>query len=207
MMNRQKLLEAAARVYAEGGFRGATTRRIAEEAGVNEITLFRLFGSKAQLISEAMQCACPMAATVLPEHPQAPERELVEWCSTQLDAMRHNRTMIRKTLADLEEHPEMAPFICGAQTPQFDRLVAYATQLVAPSTPEEEQDLRTACGMLFGALFADAMARDVVPTLHPQPEHDAAFHYVRVFLRAIGAPAPIRTSPVAGGAPAEHPAR
>ena len=32
LVNRQKLLEAAARVFAEAGFRGATTRRIAEEA-------------------------------------------------------------------------------------------------------------------------------------------------------------------------------
>ena len=43
---RDRILEAAALVYAETGFRGATTRRIAERAGVNEITLFRHFGSK-----------------------------------------------------------------------------------------------------------------------------------------------------------------
>ncbi|MEO7475110.1 MAG: TetR family transcriptional regulator, partial [Gemmatimonadales bacterium] len=36
---RDQLLTAAARVYAEVGYRGATTRRIAQEAGVNEITL------------------------------------------------------------------------------------------------------------------------------------------------------------------------
>ena len=53
---KQQLLDAAVRVYAEGGFRGATTRRIAEEAGVNEVTLFRLFGSKAALIDEAIRC-------------------------------------------------------------------------------------------------------------------------------------------------------
>jgi len=50
MESRERILAAAARVYAEHGFRGATTRRIAEEAGVNEITIFRQFGSKAALI-------------------------------------------------------------------------------------------------------------------------------------------------------------
>src|SRR6185437_17057975 len=43
---RERLLGAAAQVYAEAGYRGATTRRIAHEAGVSEITLFRQFGSK-----------------------------------------------------------------------------------------------------------------------------------------------------------------
>ena len=33
--NRARILDAAARVYAEFGYRGATTRRIAVAAGVN----------------------------------------------------------------------------------------------------------------------------------------------------------------------------
>ena len=43
---REKILLAATALYAETGFRGATTRQIAELAGVNEVTLFRQFGSK-----------------------------------------------------------------------------------------------------------------------------------------------------------------
>ena len=50
---RAKILEAAARVYSQHGFRGATTRLIAQEADVNEVTLFRTFGSKEALIEEA----------------------------------------------------------------------------------------------------------------------------------------------------------
>jgi AcrR family transcriptional regulator len=45
------------RGFDEAGSRGATTRRIAAEAGVNEITLFRHFGSKGTLLSEALQQA------------------------------------------------------------------------------------------------------------------------------------------------------
>jgi AcrR family transcriptional regulator len=51
--SRDRLIEAAIRVFAESGFRGATTRRIAEAAGVNEVTLFRLFKTKGALIDEA----------------------------------------------------------------------------------------------------------------------------------------------------------
>ena len=79
-MLRQKLIEAAARVYGEHGFRGATTRRIAEEAGVNEVTLFRHFGSKEALIAECVKhCATTVEDGTLPDVPLDPERELTEW--------------------------------------------------------------------------------------------------------------------------------
>ncbi|MBK9410707.1 MAG: TetR/AcrR family transcriptional regulator [Gemmatimonadetes bacterium] len=96
MDNRDKLLLAASRIYAEVGFRGATTRRIADEAGVNEVTLFRLFGSKAQLIAEAISCQDPMGTVSLPEHPVDPLRELAAWCDGHTVVLREMRAMIRK---------------------------------------------------------------------------------------------------------------
>ena len=51
LSTRDRLLEAAARVFAREGLTGATTRAIAEEAGVNEVTLFRHFQSKDRLLA------------------------------------------------------------------------------------------------------------------------------------------------------------
>lgn len=48
---RQRLLDAAARVFARDGLTGATTRAIAQEAGVNEVTLFRHFQTKDRLLA------------------------------------------------------------------------------------------------------------------------------------------------------------
>lgn len=45
-----KILEAAMVIFAENGYNGATTKKIAEEAGVNEITIFRKFKSKENLL-------------------------------------------------------------------------------------------------------------------------------------------------------------
>ncbi|HGY10053.1 MAG TPA: TetR/AcrR family transcriptional regulator, partial [Oceanithermus profundus] len=53
----ERLLEAALELLAERGYRGATTRAIAERAGVAEVTLFRRFGSKARLLAEAVRRA------------------------------------------------------------------------------------------------------------------------------------------------------
>jgi AcrR family transcriptional regulator len=52
---RDRLLAAAARVYAREGLTGATTRAIAEEAGVNEVTLFRHFQTKDRLLAAVVQ--------------------------------------------------------------------------------------------------------------------------------------------------------
>jgi AcrR family transcriptional regulator len=48
------MFDAALKVLAERGYSGATTRRIADAAGVNEVTLFRRFGDKRQLILAAI---------------------------------------------------------------------------------------------------------------------------------------------------------
>lgn len=48
-----KILEAALAVLAREGYGGATTKKIAEEAGINEVTLFRKFKSKENLIKQA----------------------------------------------------------------------------------------------------------------------------------------------------------
>ena len=52
---RQRLLTAAAAVFAEKGLVGATTREIASQARVNEVTLFRHFQSKENLLAAVLQ--------------------------------------------------------------------------------------------------------------------------------------------------------
>jgi TetR/AcrR family transcriptional regulator len=49
----ETILDAALAVLAREGYGGATTKKIAEEAGINEVTLFRKFKSKENLIHEA----------------------------------------------------------------------------------------------------------------------------------------------------------
>jgi AcrR family transcriptional regulator len=201
MVSRDKLLEAAAQVFAESGFRGATTRRIAEVAGVNEVTLFRLFGSKAQLLAEAMSCVhMEGGIRPLPLEPAEVERELTEWSEAHLASMRAMRTVIRRTMAELDEHPEMRSVIADAKAPYVHQLFDYACKVRQPEGPEERAELHTACTMLSSALFADALGRDVVPAAYPEPAEDAARKYVQVFLTFLRAPLSAAVSDVPGRA-------
>lgn len=47
---RERILKTAGRLFAEQGYARTTTRAIAAEAGVNEVTLFRHFSSKQNLL-------------------------------------------------------------------------------------------------------------------------------------------------------------
>ena len=103
---RESLLKATVKVFSEAGARGATTRRIAQEAGVNEVTLFRHFRSKEDLIEAALQHFARQAQLrELPADPINPEAELIDWCRAHHRDLHRMRALIRKTMGEYEEHP------------------------------------------------------------------------------------------------------
>jgi outer membrane protein len=184
---KQQLLDAAVRVYAEGGFRGATTRRIAEEAGVNEVTLFRLFGSKAALIDEAIRCrAINVARSPLPDVPVDPTCELTAWAAEDHAFLLESAGMIRASMAEMHERRECADSTAMHPAQSFVELSGYIERLAQHRFIPSSADARPAAAMLMGTIFADAMGRDLMPEMFP-PRDKAPATYVRLFLRAIGA--------------------
>ena len=187
MNRRDEILAAAAGVFAQHGFRGSTTRRIADAAGVNEITIFRQFGSKAALLREAMKHTSVSTALVtLPEIPSDPERELTEWSESFIKHLRLRSSIIRKMMSEIEERPEMRE--CASDVPSHasDELCRYLVALRRQGRTSEKFDPKSATAMLMGAIFADAMGRDFMPDVYPQPQEKAAHMYTVLLLRALG---------------------
>jgi AcrR family transcriptional regulator len=58
VLTKRRILAAAELVFSRDGFQGATTRRIAREAGVNEVTLFRHFNTREQLLRATLEYGC-----------------------------------------------------------------------------------------------------------------------------------------------------
>jgi len=186
MNRRSEILSAAAEVFAQHGFRGSTTRRIADAAGVNEITIFRQFGSKEALIREAMQHLTQSAGLmILPDVPGDPESELTEWSESFFQHLRLRSSIIRKTMSELEERPEMSE--CASEVPRraSNDLCVYLAALKRQGRIKAEFDPKTAASMLMGTIFADAMGRDMMPDIYP-PEKKAVEMYTQLLLRALG---------------------
>ena len=190
MDNRERILDAARQVYAVHGFRGATTRRIAQEAGVNEVTVFRLFGSKAQLIGEIRRAVFDAhGVPVLPEEPGDPEGEVTAWCRDMLDMLTANRSVVRKMMSEVEEDPEAGEVACHGPLCAKEHLERYVLRLAESGRTAPDADPRTSMTMLMSALFGDAMTREMMPDVKP-PYADAPRLYTRAFLRSLGMPLP-----------------
>jgi AcrR family transcriptional regulator len=183
---RERILRAAAAVFAEEGFRGATTRRIAQEAGVNEITLFRHFGSKERLLMEACVVAdVEVEEPPLPADPVRPRAELKGWARQHMALLLEKRSFIRTCMAEVEEHPEMMPPDNRTVRTMLN-LRAYLQRLKDRRLTSAPFDPAIAAPMLMGVLFADAMGRDVMPGLFANEPEEAIDQYVDLFLRGIG---------------------
>lgn len=187
MVSRERILEAAARVYAKHGFRGATTRLIAIEADVNEVTLFRTFGSKSALLEAVLeqrhQCA-PMPE--LPDEPLDPLAEVTAYVALSLDRVREMRPLLVQTMGEMDQRPEAAEFACRGRQHVHDALTGYIRRLQRDGLADPGADVGAAAVMLAGTVMSDAMSRQHVPDVYP-PVDEAPERYARCFLRAIGA--------------------
>ena len=183
---RDQLLDAAVRVYAEAGYRGATTRRIALEAGVNEITLFRHFGSKDVLMREAIERSREGATFTLPADPADPVAELTEFATAHLAAMRERRSLIRTCMGEFEEHPEIMTPAGSPPAQAAAALSGYLRRLRELRLATATFDECVAATMLMGVIFADAMGRDIMRDMFPRDAEATLREYVRIFLRGVG---------------------
>ena len=186
MISRERILEAAARVYAKHGFRGATTRLIAIEAGVNEVTLFRTFGSKGALLEAVLG---PHSAhnqpPQLPLEPTDPEAELTEFVQVSLDRVREMRPLLVHSMGECEERPEAAEFACRGRRMVHDTITTDLRKLQEHGLSDPDSDVDAAAVMLTGTVMSDAIARSFVPEVYP-PLDEAAGRYAQCFLRMIG---------------------
>jgi AcrR family transcriptional regulator len=184
---REQLLAAAVEVVTEHGTRGATTRRIAEAAAVNEVTLFRHFGSKDALIREAMHWnAGRELIPALPDEPGDVAAELLAWAEAVYAHLSRFRGLIRTTFGECAANPEVAPLTRKVPQTVSRGLRRYLERARKQRLVSTGWDVHAASGMLMGTLFLDAIFRDVTPDTPPFPPAQAPRVYVDLFLRAIG---------------------
>lgn len=186
MISRERILEAAGRVYAKHGFRGATTRLIANEAGVNEVTLFRTFGSKSALLEAVlMQQKVSQPECVLPSEPVDPQREIGDWVQSNIERVRAIRPLLIHSMGEIDERPEAAEFACRGRRMVHDSVTGYVRALQACGMADADADIDAAAVMLVGTIMSDAIARSFVPDVYP-PADQAAERYTTCFLRMLG---------------------
>jgi AcrR family transcriptional regulator len=107
------MFDAALKVLAERGYAGATTRRIADAAGVNEVTLFRRFGDKRQLILAAIGADIERFANDGLTATGNLEADLIRVVEYYSDIYQHRDGLVGTLLLEGARNPDVAALIQG----------------------------------------------------------------------------------------------
>jgi AcrR family transcriptional regulator len=188
---RQLLLNAAARVFARDGLEGATTRAISREAGVNEVTLFRQFGSKEHLIEAVVGSAFGARGA----EPSARGRrarslraDLESFARSYEALLVANLPLIRTMIGEIHRHA-----LCQQQAlkgifwPMRAALVARITLACKSGEANPGLDPAIASDLFAGTIFSAVLRRT---TLRRHSEYSAADYRrasVDIFLNGISA--------------------
>lgn len=185
---RERILSAAREVIARKGKRGATTREIAEVAGVNEATLFRHFGTKEALIIAVAQHFCGLGALreVTSQLDGDLADDLLVIGRTMLMRMESQMDMIRWSLVEMDYEADI--FASTAWRPQL----AILEVLVDFLTPRVERgelrgDPKKLAMMFMGLIFMHVLGRSKFPDseLHQQGDDAALRYYIDVLLNGV----------------------
>ncbi|OGW35089.1 MAG: hypothetical protein A2X58_09765 [Nitrospirae bacterium GWC2_56_14] len=106
---KKRLLEATLKLISEKGYMGATTREIAQQAGVTELTLFRHFGSKEKLFKELLgsYTFLPRLKELIPELDGLSSREALELIATHfLLTLKERKAMVKIMYSEYTTYPE-----------------------------------------------------------------------------------------------------
>jgi AcrR family transcriptional regulator len=106
---KQQLLAATLKLISEKGYLGATTRVIAREAGVTELTLFRHFGTKAKLFEELLNnhTFLPKLRELLPELDDLSYEEALKLIAVRfLLSLKERKAMVKIMYSESTIYPE-----------------------------------------------------------------------------------------------------
>ena len=165
---------AALQTITKRGYAGATTKQIAEAANMSEVTLFRKYGSKAELIRQAMTAMAEQldfeSATQYTGDVGGDLRHVVEMYQ---GAAEKNGQFIYAIILEIQRFPELAEAI---DTPKemFSRIAQLIARYQDDGVLRQEHPMQALAGLL-GPLIATNMMRNAIKDI-PFPPPDLENH-------------------------------
>ena len=185
---RSRILQAASDLFLEKGYAAATTRTIAERAGVNEVTLFRHFGSKENLAKEIMDRFGGMAISADLDKKLSGNlmQDLTMIGHIMIKVMTERQDAMRMAICESGTFPELREVV--AENPrQLRKMLAryFQRQMDAGLIKAGHTELmgQAFLGMFFSLSFLEGVFQDTI-----QPEiskEELVMQFVAMFLGGI----------------------
>jgi AcrR family transcriptional regulator len=185
---RRRILLAAAQVFSENGYARATTRALAAAAGVNEVTLFRHFGSKENLFSAVIeQFASPAVRMALEAQITGDSAQDLRVIGMRLlNLLLERKDALRLMLCEATHFPEVQQAL--VQNPRQIRhtLASYITRQIERGrfrAVHPEVAAQAFSGMLFAYAIAQGLLDD---TIEPQVDtEELVDQFVDIFMNGM----------------------
>lgn len=172
---RDLLLAAASKVFAEEGLKGATTREIANVAGVNESTLFRIFQTKEGLLQAVVE-KISIELTHDLEDPAfytgGLRENLGRYAESYNRILMENEPLIRVFIGEAKRQPDASQRIirCIGQSVR-EKLVAYFEQAQQHGEIRADINPAMAASLFTGMILSGMLRRGFIDTGYSPEEY------------------------------------
>ncbi len=158
-----QILDAALEVIVQRGYTGATTREIAAAAGINEVTLFRRFGSKDKLLRAVVEQEAERFAATGVRYSGDLEGDLLRVVQFYRDLMATRGRVIVMILDEIPRQPTLQEIM---QTPIaiFREIAALIQRYQDDGVLVKEPPIQ-ALASLVGPLFLGGVIGVIQPEL------------------------------------------
>jgi AcrR family transcriptional regulator len=180
-----KLVQAAIETINDFGIDGATSKRIAERAGVAELTLFRLFGNKAALIEAALQGESSVLQKSATEYTGQLDDDLLRLVTAYTEMAKQQGRMLVTIYAEALRRPELQELLV-TQANSFKHVVDLIKRYQKAGQLRKASPT-TATLTLLGPIILAGLLKNANPELLEWPEPE---ELVQTFLASYRSPKP-----------------
>ncbi len=162
---KEKLLEATLELISEKGYLGASTREIAQMAGVSELTLFRHFGKKERLFEEVLKSRTflPRLLHLLEKVQEMSCRDALETIGIRyVETLKERKRMVRIILSEFNTYPEKVRQVHMRFVRDMEKAVEGYLDGLRAEGKMREFDSGTAARMFLRTLFSHFIVEGVI---------------------------------------------
>ena len=177
-----RILAAAMALFAERGYAATTTRALAEAAGVNEVTLFRRFGTKAGVLAAIGRTWEQAGPPPTLEDTADVRGTLLRWAQAEVATAERSGAFMLRMAFDARSVPEVAQALASGRGPAagLDALADYFTRAAADGAVRADVDPRVLAEGFQAMTSSTVMYRQMMGVLAGEP-HEVVTALVDVF--------------------------